>query len=80
MSQKVPPSSLESERSLLGSLLIDKEGVIKVADLVTRDDFYDDNNGLIFSAIIELFHKNKPIDLVTVSETLSALGQLDNIG
>lgn len=80
MSSKVPPSSLESERSLLGSLLIDKEGVIRVADLLTRDDFYDDNNGLIYAAIIELYHKNRPIDIVTVSETLATLGQLDNIG
>ncbi len=80
MSSKVPPSSLESERSLLGSLLIDKEGVIRVADLLTRDDFYDDNNGLIYAAIIELCHKNRPIDIVTVSETLATLGQLDNVG
>lgn len=80
MSSKVPPSSLESERSLLGSLLIDKEGVIRVADLLTRDDFYDDNNGLIYAAIIELYHKNRPIDIVTVSETLATLGQLDNVG
>ncbi len=80
MSQKIPPSSLESERSLLGSLLIDKEGVIKIADLVTKDDFYDENHGLIFAAIIELFHKNRPIDIITVSESLSALGKLDTIG
>ncbi len=80
MSQKIPPSSLESERSLLGSLLIDKEGVIKIADLVTKDDFYDENHGLIFSVIIELFHKNRPIDIITVSESLSALGKLDTIG
>lgn len=80
MSSKIPPSSLESERSLLGSLLIDKEGVIRVADLLTRDDFYDDNNGLIYAAIIELYHKNRPIDIVTVSEILATLGQLDNVG
>jgi replicative DNA helicase len=44
MSAKIPPSSIESERSLLGSLLIDKEGVIKIADLVSAEDFYDDNH------------------------------------
>jgi replicative DNA helicase len=80
MSSKVPPSSLESERSLLGSLLIDKEGVVRIADIIARDDFYDDNNGLIFASIIELYRKNKPIDIVTVSEVLASLGQLDTIG
>ena len=71
---------MESERSLLGSLLIDKEGVTRVADMISRDDFYDDNHGLIFSAILELYHKNRPIDIVTVSETLGSLGQIDTIG
>ena len=80
MSAKIPPSSLESERSLLGSLLIDKEGVTRVADIIAADDFYDDNHGTIYSVILELFHKNRPIDIVTVSEALTSLGQLDNIG
>ena len=80
MSAKIPPSSLESERSLLGALLIDKEGVIRVADIVASDDFYDDNHGIIYWVILELYRKNKPIDIVTVSETLTNLGQLDAVG
>ena len=80
MAAKVPPSSLESERSLLGSLLIDREWVIKVADIVSKEDFYDDNHGLIYSVIIELYRKNRPIDLVTVSEALAAGGKIDIIG
>ena len=80
MSAKIPPSSLESERSLLGSLLIDKEGVIRIADIISSEDFYDDNHGIIYSVIIELYRKNKPIDIVTVSESLTTLGQLDAIG
>jgi replicative DNA helicase len=51
--------------------LIDRESVIKISDLVARDDFYDDNHGVIYEAILELYKKNKPIDLVTVSESLS---------
>lgn len=80
MTAKVPPSSVESERSLLWSLLIDKEGVTRIADLITREDFYEDNNGLIFAAIIHLYHKNRPIDIVTVSEALWSLDQLDTVG
>lgn len=44
MSAKIPPSSLESERSLLGSLLIDREGVIRIADIISADDFYDEGH------------------------------------
>jgi len=80
MSAKIPPSSIESERSLLGSLLIDKEGVIKVADLVSAEDFYDENHGSIYAVIIELYRKNRPIDIVTVSEALTSLGQIDSVG
>lgn len=80
MTAKVPPSSTESERSLLGSLLIDREGVIKIADILSKDDFYEDNHGIIYTSILELYRKNRPIDIVTVSETLSASNHLDLIG
>ncbi len=80
MSAKIPPSSLESERSLLGSLLIDREGVTKVADLISVGDFYDENHGIIYGVILELYRKNRPVDIVTVSESLTALGQLDIVG
>lgn len=80
MPAKIPPSSLESERSLLGSLLIDREGVTKVADMISPDDFYDENHGIIYGVIVELYRKNRPIDIVTVSEALSSLGQLDTVG
>jgi len=63
----------------LGSLLIDRDSVIKISDIVTRHDFYDDNHGVIYEAILELYKKNKPIDLVTVSEILSGRGELDLI-
>lgn len=80
MQWKVPPSSLDSERSLLGSLLIDRDSVTKISDIVSRADFYDDNHGIIYESILELYKKNKPIDLVTVSESLSARGDLDLVG
>jgi replicative DNA helicase len=77
---KIPPSSLESERSLLGSLLVDREGVTKIADIVSAEDFYDENHGAVYSAILDLYKKNKPIDIVTVSEVLASTGKLDMIG
>jgi len=77
---KVPPYSLEAEQSVLGSLLIDKDGFIIVWDLLTHEDFYDDSNALIYEAMYELFSGNKPIDLITVRELLDDKKILDKIG
>lgn len=76
----VPPHSLEAERSTLGALLIDKESIIKIADLLKADDFYHDTNALVYKAILALYEKRKPIDLVTVSNILEDSGELDKIG
>lgn len=77
---KVPPHSLDAERSLLGSLLLEKDSIIKVADLVNADDFYHEGHRLIYGAIFELFQKRTPIDLLTVSNALNDNGELENIG
>jgi replicative DNA helicase len=77
---KMPPQNLEAEVSLLGSLLIDKEAIIRVADVVTADDFYDSRYGLIFSAIIDLYEKRQPLDLITLTNKLREVGELDRVG
>jgi replicative DNA helicase len=77
---KVPPYSLEAEKSVLWSLLIDKDGFIIVWDLLTQEDFYDDANSKIFEVMFELFRFNKPIDLITVREKLDDKKLLDSIG
>lgn len=77
---KVPPHSLEVERSTLGSLLIDKEAVSKVADLLTADDFYHESHGAIYQAIFDLYDKRAPIDLLTVTNLLEERKQLEQIG
>ena len=76
----VPPHSQEAERSLIGALLIDSDALIRVADIVTPDDFYDARHGMIFEAILGLYEKRKPIDLVTLAETLKGTKQLTTIG
>ncbi len=58
---KMPPQNIEAEQSLLGALLIDKDAIIKIADLVKADDFYQEANALIFAAILELFEKRDEI-------------------
>ncbi len=78
--KKVAPTSPEAERSVLGCLLLDKEAVVKIADLITKDDFYHDHHKFIFEAIIDLFNKSQPIDLVTVATALQAKNKLELIG
>lgn len=76
----VPPHNLEAEAGLLGGILVDKEALIKVADLVKADDFYVDRNGIIYSAMLELYEARQPIDLLTLSNRLGELEQLDKVG
>ncbi len=77
---KVPPQNTEAETSLLGSLLIDKDAIIKIADIVTPEDFYDNRHAIIFSAMLDLYEKRQPIDLLTLANKLREAGELDRVG
>jgi len=76
----VPPQNLEAEAGLLGGLLVDKEALIKVADLVAPDDFYVDRNGIIYSAMLDLYEAREPIDLLTLSSRLEDVKEIEKIG
>ncbi|MCX6740544.1 MAG: replicative DNA helicase [Candidatus Parcubacteria bacterium] len=78
--QKLPPQNIEAEQSLLGSLLIDKDAIIRVADLIDAQDFYMDKHKIIYESIIDLFSKRDPIDLLTLANRLTDKGQLELIG
>ena len=78
--QKLPPQNIEAEQSLLGSLLIDKDAIIRIADIVGPEDFYHDKHKIIFEAILDLFRKREPIDLLTLSNRLIDKDQLETIG
>ncbi|MFA6994962.1 MAG: replicative DNA helicase [Patescibacteria group bacterium] len=77
---KIPPHSLEAEESLLGSLLIDKDAIIKVADTVMPQDFYKDSHKIIYDTIKELYGNQEPIDIVTLSNRLEDKKQMTVIG
>ncbi len=77
---KIPPQNLEMEQSLLGCLLIDKDAIIKIADIINPDDFYKDIHRLIFEAMRSLYEKREPIDLLSLSSKLQEAGQLDLVG
>ncbi|MDP4038406.1 MAG: replicative DNA helicase [bacterium] len=78
--EKLPPQNIQAEISLLGSLLLDKEAVVKIADKISADDFYSHKHRIIFESIIELYDKREPIDLVTLSNRLEEKKELDNVG
>ena len=77
---RVPPQSLEAEMSLLGSLLLDKDAMLKIADLIRPEDFYKDANARIFETITDLYSKNEPADLLTISTRLEEKNILEMCG
>ena len=77
---RLPPQSIEAEQSVLGALLIDKDAVIEVAEFLRADDFYRGHHGTIYAAVLELYERREPVDLVTVSEVLERNGHLDAVG
>ncbi|MBI2593197.1 replicative DNA helicase [Candidatus Daviesbacteria bacterium] len=81
VTKKLPPQNIEAEQSLLGALLIDKDAIVSIAETLRIGDFYkSEQHGSIYAAILELFEKREPIDLVTVTEKLKQSGMLDRVG
>lgn len=77
---RIPPQNKEAEQSVLGSLLLDRDAVIKIADLITADDFYEDKHKVIYLAILALYDERSSIDILTVSNKLDEGHSLDKIG
>lgn len=77
---KIPPQALELEEAILGAIIIDKNGLYKVIDIITPDIFYEPKHKIIFRSIQKLFHNTQPIDLNTISNQLKKDGKLDDIG
>ncbi|MFA7532993.1 MAG: replicative DNA helicase [Tissierellaceae bacterium] len=77
---RIPPHSLEAEQSVLGSMILNKEAINTSVEIIRPDDFYKEANKEIFEAIVVLFNKNEPVDLITLSEELKRRGTLENIG
>jgi len=77
---KTPPHSREAEQSLLGGLLLDAQTWDQVAEMVTKDDFYLPEHRLIFEAMFKVFERNRPLDVLTISEQLDLMDEADNAG
>ncbi|MBI2610279.1 replicative DNA helicase [Candidatus Giovannonibacteria bacterium] len=77
---RIPPQAIEAEISTLGALMLDQNAIIKIADILRAEDFYRPAHQIIFSAVIDLFERHEPIDLLSVSTKLREKGQLDSVG
>ena len=77
---KLPPQNLEAEKSVLGSILIDKDSLEKVIDILRAEDFYSRQNHLIYKAMVSLLEKNEPIDILTVTNKLEEFKDLESAG
>ena len=77
---KVPPHSLEAERSLLGSMLLDNSSTDDIITIVIADDFYLPQHRVIFTAISELYNKDKPCDILTLTDYLTNMKKLEDAG
>ena len=77
---RLPPQNIEAETALLGCLMLDKDAIIKVADQIISDDFYDIRNRLVYEAIVVLYEKSVSIDVLTVANVLEERKELDRVG
>jgi len=80
MIDRLPPHSLEAEQSVLGAILIDREAIIEIAEFLRPEDFYRQAHSLVYRAMLDLFERREPIDLVTVAETLERSEDLETVG
>lgn len=77
---KIPPQARDLEQAILGAIMLDKDALSTVIDLLKSDSFYLEAHQKIFNAIQRLFEKSQPIDILTVTEELKLMGELENIG
>lgn len=77
---KIPPQNVDAEMSLIGAVLIDEEVLADVTEHVKPHDFYDKRHAIIYDAMLRLFERNKPVDLLTLTDELKRKHELDEIG
>jgi len=80
LSDKLPPQNLEAERACLGSMLLDKEAIEVAIDILQSDDFYSDQHRTVFDALIELYNRSVPVDIVTLTDFLKDSGGMEKAG
>lgn len=79
-SSYLPPHNEEAEQHVLGSLLLDRNAMLKVVDFLTEKDFYNRNHQLIYTAMLDLYQRGEPLDILSVSNKLKEMGVLKDVG
>lgn len=77
---KIPPQAIEFEQAVLGAILLEREAIISVLDVLTPEKFYKSQHSAIYGAILALYGKGEPIDILSVRNYLSKSGELESIG
>ncbi|MFO0752246.1 MAG: replicative DNA helicase [Thermodesulfovibrionales bacterium] len=77
---KVPPQNIEAEQSVLGSVIFDNEALPKVLEVLSPDDFYRESHRRLYNAMLDLFDRNEPIDIITLTDHLKKNNDLDTVG
>ena len=77
---KVPPQANDMEEAVLGAVMLEKDAILSIIDFVKPERFYRESHQIIFRAVLELYTKGHPVDLITVTEHLRSHGDLDSAG
>jgi replicative DNA helicase len=80
LAQRLPPQNLEAETSVLGGVLLDNEALNRVLEVIKEGDFYRESHRKIFSAILDLYERSEPVDLITLAEALRKREGLEEVG
>ena len=77
---KVPPHDLEAEQAIIGSMLTDRDAVVSAIEVLKEEDFYREDNKAIYTAILNLYNRAEPIDIITVKAELESMGKFEQVG
>ena len=77
---RIPPHDIEAEQAIIGSMLTDKDAVIAAIEILREQDFYREDNRIIYSAILNLYNRSEPIDIITLKAELKSMGKLEAVG
>ena len=77
---KIPPHDIDAEQAVLGSMLTDKDAVIAAIETLKEDAFYRDDNKSIYQAILNLYNKSEPIDIITLKDELESMNKFEQVG
>jgi len=80
MIQRIPPNNIEAEQSVLGAMLLDKEAISTATEYISGDDFYREAHKEIFEAIVDIYNRGEPVDLITLTEKLKTRNTLEAVG